>query len=97
MIPATKKPPAGARVWMAPKRTDASAVPALKFKGSGRNEAKHNAWEPIDYLVGCEGLITENNNRKKVRVAELDTQTVTKRKQRLVLHNTLYIKPVRGE
>ena len=62
MIPATKKPPAGARVWMAPKRTDASAVPALKFKGSGRNEAKHNAWEPIDYLVGCEGLITEYND-----------------------------------
>ena len=35
-------------------------------------EAKHNTWEPLEHLAGCEDMIAEFKEREKQRHAELD-------------------------
>lgn len=42
-------------------------------------ETKHNTWEPLEHLAGCEDMIVEFNEREKQRVAELDAVAEAKR------------------
>ena len=42
-------------------------------------EAKHNTWEPLENLAGCEDMIAEHKEREKQRHAELDAVATAKR------------------
>ena len=35
-------------------------------------ETKHNTWEPIEQLAGCEDMIAEFKEREKTRIAQLE-------------------------
>ena len=40
---------------------------------------KHNTWEPLENLAGCEDMIADFNEREKQRLAELDAAATAKR------------------
>eukprot|EP00966_Prymnesium_polylepis_P106687 2469678-Prymnesium_polylepis.2 len=42
-------------------------------------EAKHNTWEPIENLAGCEDLIADYKERKKQKDAELESAAQAKK------------------
>eukprot|EP00966_Prymnesium_polylepis_P062222 1443572-Prymnesium_polylepis.1 len=49
----------------------AKGVTQYQVKWAGF-DAKHNTWEPIEHLAGCEDLIADMKERKKQRDAELE-------------------------
>jgi hypothetical protein len=42
-------------------------------------DAKHNTWEPLEHLAGCEDLIADMKERKKQRDAELEAAAQAKK------------------
>ena len=41
-------------------------------------EPKHNTWEPLEHLAGCEDMIADFKEREQQRVAELDAAAIAK-------------------
>ena len=41
-------------------------------------EPKHNTWEPLEHLAGCEDMIADFKEREQQRVAELDVAAIAK-------------------
>jgi hypothetical protein len=39
-------------------------------------EAKHNTWEPIEHLAGCEDMIADMKERMKQKTAEIEAAAV---------------------
>lgn len=45
-------------------------------------DAKHNTWEPIENLAGCEDMIAEFKEREKTRIAQLEAAALVKRQEK---------------
>ena len=45
-------------------------------------EAKHNTWEPLENLAGCEDLIADFNEREKTRIAQLEAAAEATRNEK---------------
>jgi hypothetical protein len=45
-------------------------------------ESKHNTWEPIENLAGCEDMIAEFKEREKTRIAQVEQVAEAKRKEK---------------
>lgn len=45
-------------------------------------DAKHNTWEPVEHLAGCEDLIAEFKEREKTRLAQLEAAAQEKQRQK---------------
>ena len=42
-------------------------------------ESKHNTWEPLEHLAGCEDMVAEFKEREKQLVSELEAAAAAKR------------------
>ncbi|KAL1523816.1 hypothetical protein AB1Y20_018738 [Prymnesium parvum] len=51
----------------------------VKWKGY---EARHNTWEPIEHLAGCEDMIVDFKKRATERIKELEQAAAEKRAQK---------------
>ena len=56
----------------------AKGVTQYQVQWAGYN-AKHNTWEPIEHLAGCESLIADMKERKQQKDAELEAAAQAKK------------------
>ena len=63
------------------QRTAKGGVTQYQIKWVGW-ESKHNTWEPLENLAGCEDMIADFKEREKQRHAELDAEAEAKRIQK---------------